>query len=71
LRKEIEVKRYKDGTARVRIGRYVEIIEVANLSLYETFDAIRWAAITGGLPINDETAEEMMRVARGLKKEGG
>lgn len=68
MKKEIEVKRYKDGTARVKIGRYVEVIDARNLSLYETYDAVRWAAITGGMPLNDETAEEMMRVARGLKE---
>jgi len=49
-----------------KYGRYVESFDVEMLGAYETYERIRYAAITAGLSLNDETMAELLREAKGL-----
>jgi len=62
---DIKVRKNADGTATIRVGRYVEHLD-AHLSPMEAFDAVKWALVTAGVPLSDDTTEEIWRIARGL-----
>ena len=61
------LRRNRDGTATFRYGRYVEHIDPRHLGLMQTYEAIKYAAITAGLPLTEETLLDLMQTARGLK----
>lgn len=61
----IKVRKNADGTATVRVGRYVEHLP-AHYSPMEAYDAMKWILITADIPVSDDTVEELWRIARGL-----
>jgi hypothetical protein len=65
----VSVRRFADGNAEFRAGRYRQIIPVKDLGMVETYEAIKWAAIVGGIYLEEEHLEELFRQARGM--EGG
>ena len=66
VKASIVLRRNKDGTATFRYGRYVESFDVEGKGLYETYEAIKWIAITAGIELSDGVLEEFFREARGL-----
>lgn len=63
----IKVRRNADGTATVRIGRYVEHLMAQYMSPYELYEALRYACITAGIPVSDETTTELYRIVREIR----
>lgn len=48
-------------TITVRIDRYTESFDTTMMSRSEAYDRIRWAAITAGAPLNEETVIRILR----------
>jgi hypothetical protein len=63
------VKRHVDGTVTFKFGRYIEHIDMRHLGLFESYEALKYAAITAGLSLSEEPLEELFRIARGLDRE--
>lgn len=66
MRQTFTLRRTRDGVVTFKYGRYVESFDVEMLGAYETYERIRYAAITAGLSLNDETMAELLREAKGL-----
>jgi hypothetical protein len=52
---QLTIVRNKDDTITVKVGSYREYISLDGKGQVELLDAIRWAAITGGV-VPDEAA---------------
>jgi len=67
-RKTLVLRKNKDGTVTLRCPEthYVEHIDVSNKGFMETYDAVRFAAITAGFHPTDEDLQELFREAKGL-----
>jgi hypothetical protein len=68
MKKSIVLRRNRDGTVTFRSGRYVEHIDVRMLGMLETYEAIRYAAVTAGVSLTDDLLAELLREARNLKE---
>ena len=66
-KKSFILRRNKDGTVTFRSGRYVEHFDPRDKGLLQTYDCIKFAAVTAGISLTQETLEDLMREARGLK----
>lgn len=66
VKRSFTVRRHVDGTVTFKSERYIEHIDVRHLGLLETYEALKYAAITAGLSLNEHTLEELFRLARGL-----
>jgi hypothetical protein len=66
IKKVVSLRRYADGTVEFRAGSYRETIDAANLGDWETYEWIKWAAITAGISLTEEYLEELFREARGM-----
>lgn len=66
-RKTFTIKRHGDGTVTFRSGRYVENIDIRYKGMLETYEAIKYAAISAHIVLNQDTLEEVLREAKGLK----
>lgn len=74
MRHDFTLRPNADGTATFRARRpdgrrYVEHFDVRDKGLVETYEAIRWSAVTAGLPLGEDMLEDLMREVRGLKGE--
>lgn len=72
-KKSFSVRRNADGTVTFKTrkpnGRwYYEHIDVQHKGMLETYDAIRYAAVTAGLSLSEPLLEDLLREARGLKE---
>jgi hypothetical protein len=54
-----------DGTLTLRRDRYIETIDLREKSPFERYEAIRWAALTAGVQLDeDHLAELVWRAAQ-------
>lgn len=56
----LSARRNADGTITVRAGRYREHVTVAGRDPGDVIDAVRWAAITAGVPAETGTIQAML-----------
>lgn len=56
-----------NGTVTFRYGRYVESFDIRDLGFLQTYERIKFAAITAGLPLTEQTLEDLFREVKGLK----
>jgi hypothetical protein len=49
-----------------RYGRYIESFDIQDLGVYETYERVKYAAITAGLKLSEDTLEKLLREVRGL-----
>jgi hypothetical protein len=55
------------GVVTFKYGRYVESFDIRDLGFLQTYERIKFAAITAGLPLTEETLEDLFREVKGLK----
>jgi hypothetical protein len=58
---QLKVTKNKDNTITVVAGNYKEYISIESKSQMELLDCIRWAAITGGLVVDEASLWEQVR----------
>jgi hypothetical protein len=63
--KRLRVTKSREGVLTVKVNRYVETIDPRELNRGEMFERLRWACVTGGVEVENETIYEIMR-ANGL-----
>jgi hypothetical protein len=56
----------RDKVVTFRYNRYVESFDISLLGMYETYERVKYAALTAGLPLNETTLEQLLREVRGL-----
>jgi hypothetical protein len=56
-----------NGTVTFRYGKYVESFDIRDLGFLQTYERIKFAAITAGLPLNEDTLQDLFREIKGLK----
>lgn len=68
MRRTLTLKRHKDGTVTLRCPetRYVEHIDASGKGYMETYEAVRFAAITAGFSPTADDLMELFREAKGL-----
>lgn len=66
MRQTFTLTRHKDGTVTFKFGRYIEHFIVSDKTYVETYEYIKWTAITAGLQLNQETLEDLLRRVRNL-----
>ncbi len=49
-----------------KAGRYIEAFDVSVLGIFDTAERIKWAAITCGIRLNEQTLHDLLLEARGL-----
>lgn len=57
---QLKLTKNKDGTIKVQAGSYIEYISIESKSSMELLDCVRWAAITGGLSIDEGSLWEQL-----------
>jgi hypothetical protein len=72
VKRTLSVRRNRDGTVTLRAAlpdgrKYVEHFDVESKGLLETFESVRFAALTAGLHLSDRSLEDLLREARGLQ----
>ena len=60
MKRSFSVRRYKDGTIGVRVGRQVEFFSTDKTKA-ELFSAVKYALISKGVSADDLTITEMLR----------
>lgn len=68
---DLRVTRNADGTATFRTighnGRpYVEHIDTRDLGMFQTYERLKYAAITAGMSLSEQTLHDLFRIAKGL-----
>lgn len=58
---QLKVTKNRDGTITIVAGTYKESISTDSKSQMELLDCIRWAAITGGLVVDEASLWEHVR----------
>lgn len=56
----VNVKRNRDGTITVRVGRAVEHFSTDGKTKAQVFDAVKWAVISKGAHLDDITLTEIL-----------
>lgn len=57
----------KNGTVTFKYGSFVESFDIEFLGPYDTFERIRYAAITAGISLSDETLEQLLREVKNFE----
>lgn len=65
-KKQFLLTRSTKGIVTFQYGKYIESFDVEVVGIYETYERIKWAAITAGLTLTEETMEQLTQEARGL-----
>ena len=58
----------KDGTVTIRVGRQVEHISAVDKTPEELWQAIKWAAISKGIPSDSSMLIEIRNKLRSLER---
>jgi hypothetical protein len=58
--------RARNGVVTFKTGRYVESFDIRDLSIYESWERIRFAALTAGITLNEDTVTKLLREVKGL-----
>lgn len=66
MKATITLRRNRDGTVTFKYGRYVESFDVEGKGLYETYEAIKWIAVTAGISLSESDLQDLYQEARGL-----
>lgn len=64
--KKYQLTRTKNGVVTFKFEGYIESFDVQVLGVYETYERIRWAAITAGITLTEVSMEQLLLEARGL-----
>jgi hypothetical protein len=70
-RQSFIVRRNADGTATFRVRRenrsdYIEHFDPRIQGPVQTWEQLKWAAVTAGFGLSDDMLEQLMREVRGL-----
>ena len=65
-RKTFSLRRLRSGVVVFRYGSYIESFDVEVIGPLQTYERNKWAAITAGLQLNQDTLDDLMREAKGL-----
>ncbi len=57
---QLKLTKNADGTIKVQAGSYVEYVSIESKSQMELLDCVRWAAITGGLVVDEDALWEQL-----------
>jgi hypothetical protein len=66
MKAQVVLRRNADGTATFKYGKYRESFEVVNKGYVETYEAIKYAAITAGIVLSEEILDEFLHEAKQL-----
>lgn len=66
MKKTFTIRRNKDETITFRYGGYVEHLGIEGKGMLQIYEGIKYAAITAGLSLTEETLEELLRESQGL-----
>jgi hypothetical protein len=56
----------RKGVVTFTYGRYVESFDIRGLGMYEVYERIRFAALTAGLPLSQDSLEQLLREVKRL-----
>lgn len=56
----------RDKVVTFRYRGYVESFDISNLGMYETYERVKYAALTAGLRLDHSTLEKLLREVRRL-----
>ena len=54
----------KGSVVTFKCGKYIESFDVEMLGWYETYERVKYAAITAGVSLNEDTIEKLMKEVR-------
>lgn len=60
-KRTLSVRKNADETVTIKLGKYVESVNIAEKSPFERYESVRWAIITAGLEYTNEVDKMVLK----------